>query len=148
MLLSFFCPTSRSSQENEGFFLPTSYIQGEVRKNQGSRWARQGWSIATKRGHEKVKKRNWSIATKRGREKVKKKKRKEKDQGRQEGGSSEGKVPCALHQEFLFFGSQVFGLRSGLSWLKYRLLRDLVYKEAMCEGSSENGLLYAAKAVP
>ncbi len=66
--------------------MPTSYIQGQVRESQGSRWVRQGWSIATKRG----------------REKVKKKKRKEKDQGRREGGSSEGKVPCALHQEFLF----------------------------------------------
>jgi hypothetical protein len=56
----------------------------------------------------------WSVATRRGREK--KKKRKEKDHGRQEGGSSEGKVPCALLQEFLFFGSRVFGLGSGPSW--------------------------------
>ena len=47
-----------------------------------------------------------------------------------------------------FFGSQVFGFGSGPSCLKYRLLRDLVYEEAMCEGSSGNGLLYAAKAVP
>jgi hypothetical protein len=47
-----------------------------------------------------------------------------------------------------FFGSRVLGLRSGPSWLKYRLLRDLVYEEAMCERSSGNGLLYAAKAVP
>ncbi len=47
-----------------------------------------------------------------------------------------------------FFGSRVFGLRSGPSRLKYRLLRDLVYEEAMCKGSSGNGLLYAAKAVP
>jgi hypothetical protein len=47
-----------------------------------------------------------------------------------------------------FVGSQVFGLRSGPSQLKYRLLRDLVYEEAMCEGSSGNGLLYAVKAVP
>jgi hypothetical protein len=31
------------------------------------------------------------------------KSRKEKDQGRQEGGSSEGKVPCALNQEFPHF---------------------------------------------
>jgi hypothetical protein len=85
---------------------------------------------------------------KRGCEKVKKKKRKEKNQGRQEGGSSKGKIPCALHQEFPFFGSQVFGLRSGPSRLKYWLLRDLVYKEAMWEGSSRDGLLYAAKAVP
>ncbi len=74
--------------------------------------------------------------------------RKKKDEGRREGGSSKGKVPCALHQEVPFFGSRVFGFRSGPSWLKYRLLRDLVYKEAMCERSSGNGLLYAANAVP
>ncbi len=55
---------------------------------------------------------------------------------------------CALHQELLFFGSRVFGLGSGPSRLKFWLLRDLVYKEAMCKGSSGNGLLYAAKAVP
>ncbi len=47
-----------------------------------------------------------------------------------------------------FFGSQVVGFGSSPSRLKYRLLRDLVYEEAMCEGSSGNGLLYAAKAVP
>jgi hypothetical protein len=47
-----------------------------------------------------------------------------------------------------FFCSRVFGLRSGPSRLKYRLLRDLVYEEAMCKGSSGNRLLYAAKAVP
>ncbi len=87
------------------------------------------------------------FATKRGREKVEKRKEK-KDQGRQEGGSSEGKVPCALNQEFLFLGSRVFGFRGGPSRLKYRLLQDLVYKEAMCEGSTGNGLLNAAKAVP
>ncbi len=76
------------------------------------------------------------------------KSRKEKDQGRQEGGSSKGNVLCVLNQEFLFFNSRVFGFGSGPSWLKYRLLRDLVYEEAMCKGSSGNGLLYAAKAVP
>ncbi len=54
-----------------------------------------------------------------------------------------------------FFGSQVFGFGSGPSWLKYRLLRDLVYEEAMCDGkfqkrttlrsksSTSKGLLYA-----
>ncbi len=31
---------------------------------------------------------------------------------------------------------------------EYRLLRDLVYEEAICEGSSGNGLPYAARAVP
>jgi hypothetical protein len=47
-----------------------------------------------------------------------------------------------------FFGSRVFGLGCGPSRLKYRLLRDLVHEEAVCKGSSGNGLPYAAKAVP
>ncbi len=129
-----FCPTSCSSQESEGFFCRQATCKGKYGKaKEAIESARAGLS-----------------PKKRGREKVKKKKRKEKDQGRQEGGSSEGKVPCALNQEFLFFGSRVFGFGSGPSRLKYRLLRDLVYEyeEAMCEGSSGNGLLYAAKAEP
>jgi hypothetical protein len=32
--------------------------------------------------------------------------------------------------------------------LKYQLLQDLLYEEAICKRSSGNGLLYAAKAVP
>ncbi len=40
-----------------------------------------------------------------------KKKRKEKDQGRQEGGSREGKVPCVLNQEFLFWFTSIWVLR-------------------------------------
>jgi hypothetical protein len=47
-------------------FLPKSYIQGHVRESQGSRWVRQGWSIATKRGREKVKKRKETKKTKEG----------------------------------------------------------------------------------
>jgi hypothetical protein len=78
----------------------------------------------------------------------KKKKRREKDQGRQEGGSRKGKVLCALNQEFLFLVHKYLWLGSGPTRLKYRLLRDLVYKEAMCKGSSRNGIIYAAKAVP
>ncbi len=82
-------------------FLPTSYIQGQVRESQGSRWVRQGWSIATKRGREKVKKKN----------------RKEKDQGRQEGGFSKGKSPCALHQELLILVHKYLGLEAArLGW--------------------------------
>jgi hypothetical protein len=46
-----------------------------------------------------------------------------------------------------FFGSQVLGFGSGPSRLKYQLLQDLVYEEAICEGSYGNGLPYAAKAV-
>jgi hypothetical protein len=47
-----------------------------------------------------------------------------------------------------FFGSWVVVFTSNLSCLTYGLLRDLFYKESMCEGSTGNGLLYAAKAVP
>ncbi len=102
--VEFFCPTSRSIQESEGFFLPTSYIQGQVRKCQGSRWLRQGWSIPTKRGREKVKKRKRPRKVRRWLQR------------------SQG-FPCALNLEFLFFGSRVFGFGSGPSRLKYQLLR-------------------------
>ncbi len=64
-----------------------------------------------------------------------------------EGGSREGKVPCALHQEFLFLVHEYLGSERPVSF-EYRLLRDLVYEEAMCEGSYGNGLPYAARAVP
>ncbi len=66
----------------------------EVQESHGSRWVRQGWSNPTRREREKVEK------------------RKEKDQGRQEGGSSEGNVPCVPNQEFIFFGSRVLGIRN------------------------------------
>jgi hypothetical protein len=46
---------------------------------------------------------------------------------------------------FLFTSSWV--LRDP-SRLKYRLLHYFFFEEAMCEGSSGNGLLNAAKAVP
>jgi hypothetical protein len=117
---------SRSIQESEGFFLPTSYMQGQVRESQGSARA----SLSPQKGDVRMS-------------------RKEKDQGRREGGSSEGKVPCALNQDFLFLIHEHVGLeaaRLGGSIGSY--LEDLVYEEAMCEGSSGNGLLYAAKAVP
>ncbi len=64
-----------------------------------------------------------------------------------EGGSREGKVPCALHQEFLFLVHEYLCSERLVS-IEYRLLRDLVFEEAMCKGSSGNGLPYAAKAVP
>jgi hypothetical protein len=90
------------------------------------------------------------------------KSRKEKDQGRREGGSSEGKVPCALNQEFLFFGSQVFGFGSGPSRLKYWLLRFFTTRKPCAKEIPENDYFtqqkqylkrttlrtYSAKAVP
>ncbi len=38
--------------------------------------------------------------------------RKENDHGRQEGDYSEGKVPCALRQEFLFLVQEYLGLEA------------------------------------
>ncbi len=74
-------------------------------------------------------------------------KSKEIDQGRREGGSAKARFRVSSTKNF-FFGSRVFGFGSGPSCLKYWLQRDLVYEEAMCKGSSGNGLPYAAKAVP
>ncbi len=42
-------------------------------------------------------------------ESVRKSRKEKKDQGRQEGGSSEGNVPCVPNQVFIIFGSQVLG---------------------------------------
>ncbi len=47
---------------------------------------------------------------------------------------------------FLWFTS--IGVLRDQSRLKYRLLCNFFYKEAMCEGSFGNRLLNAAKAVP
>jgi hypothetical protein len=86
----------------------------------------------------------WSVATRRGCEKEEKKKTKE--QGKKVAPRRQGSV-CP-QPRISFFGSQVFGFGSSPSCLKYRLLRDLVYEEVICEGSSGNGLPYAARAVP
>ena len=64
-----------------------------------------------------------------------------------EGGSHEGKVPCALHQEFLFLVHKYLGSERPIS-IEVSAPALFLYEEAMCEGSSGNGLLYAAKAVP
>ncbi len=79
---------------------------------------------------------------KKGREKEEKKKTKE---GKKVALRRQGSV-CP-QPRISFFCSRVFGFGSGPSRLKYRLLRDLVYEEAMCKGSSGNGLPYTAKAV-
>ena len=47
---------------------------------------------------------------------------------------------------FFWFTSSEF--TSNPSCLKYWLLCFVFYKEATCKGSTGNGLLYAAKAVP
>ena len=116
---------SYKSRKRRIFFLQTSYIKDTYVE---AYEFRQAWSVATRRGRGK-----------------KEKKRKRPRKARR--WLHEGKVPCALHQEFLFLVHKYLGSERPVSF-EYRLLRDLVYKEAMCEGSSGNGQLYAAKAVP
>ncbi len=148
--LSFFYPTSRSSQESEGFFYQRATYKGSLSTgSQGSRWVRQGRSVATRRGREKEEKKKTKEGGLSPQEGDVRKRRKEKKRPRKARRwllQRQGSV-CPTPR-IPFFGSQVFGLGSSPSRLKYRLLRDLVYKEAMCEGSSGNRLPYAAKAVP
>ncbi len=79
----------------------------------------------------------------RGRQKQERK----KDQGRREGGSAKERFRVSSTKKFLFLVNEYLGSERPVSF-EYRLLQDLVYKEDMCEGSSGNGLPYAAKAVP
>ncbi len=92
----FFCPTSCSNRESEGFFCRRATYKGKYGiAKEAVESARAG--LSPQKGDVR---------------KSKKKKRKEKNQGRREGGSSEGKVPCALQQEFLFFVHKYLGLES------------------------------------
>ncbi len=91
-------PTSRVSQESEGFifFRRATYKVTYVKAIE----FRQGWSVSTRRGREKEEEDQgrWSVSTRRGR----KKKRKEKDKGRQEGGSAKERFRVSSTKKFLF----------------------------------------------
>ncbi len=50
-------------------------------------------------------------------------------------------------EKFFFLVHEYVGSERPVSFV-YRLPRDFVYEEARCEGSSGNGLPYAARAVP
>jgi hypothetical protein len=121
-----------------------SYIQGqEVQEaKEAIESARASLSQKKKKKKEKDQGR-WSVATRRGREKEEKKKTKEGE--RMAPAKARFRVPST--KNFFFWFTSIWVLRDP-SRLKYRLLRDLVCKEAMCEGSSGNGLPYAGKAVP
>ncbi len=126
-------------------FLPTSYIQGQLSYGKPRKpWSPPGLVCRHKKGgREKEKKRKekdkgrWSVATRRGHEKNKKRKEKKKTKAGEKVAPAKARfrVPYTKNS---FFGSRVIGLRSGPSRLKYRLLRDLVYEEVMCKGSSGN----------
>jgi hypothetical protein len=107
--VEFFLSYKLLKSRKRRIFLPTSYIQGQVRESQGSPRVHQGWSITTRRGHEEEKKRK---KTKEGKKVAPAKAR--------------FRVPYTKNS--FFFGSQVFGFGSSPSWLKYRLLRFFTRK--------------------
>ncbi len=141
--VEFFCPMSRSSQESEGSFTDELHTRAGSTRSQGSRWVRQGWSVAEKKRKEKDQGRG-SVATRRGCEKEENKK---KTKEGKKVAPPKARFRVLSTKKFFFWFTSIWVLRDP-SRLKYRLLRDLVYEEAMCEGSSGNGLPYAAKAVP
>jgi hypothetical protein len=144
--VEFFCPTSRSSQESEGFFFRRATYKGTyveaVESTRAGLSPKKG-DVRKNRKEKKKTKEGGLSPTRRGRENEEKKKTKE---GKKVApAKARFRVPSAKN---FFFFKRVFGFGSSPSHLKYRLLRDLVYEEAMCEGSSGNGLPYAARAVP
>ncbi len=141
----FFSPKSRSSQESEGYFFrratyKVTYVEAVE--------FRQGWSVATRRGREKEEKKTTKeggLSPQEGDlEKVQEKKKTK--EGEKVAPRRKGSV-CPQPRNFFFWFTSIWVLRDP-SRLMYRLLRDLDYEEAICEGSSGNGLSYPAKAVP
>jgi hypothetical protein len=116
---SFFLALRVAQVKEAKDFLPTSYIQGQELEEakEAVESARAG--LLQKR-KKKRKTKEGGLSPQEGDAK-KKEKEKEKDQGRQEGGSREGKVPCALHQEILFLVHESLGSERPVSF-EYRLL--------------------------
>jgi hypothetical protein len=153
LLLSFFYPTSRSSQESEGLFCQQATYKGRYGKaKEAFESARAGLlpqeGDMRKTRKEKKKTKEGGLSPQEGdvRKTRNKRKRKRPRKARRWLLRRQGSM-CPTPRISLF-GSRVFGFGSGPSHLKYWLLRDLVYEEAMCKGSSGNELPYAAKAVP
>jgi hypothetical protein len=108
----FFCPTSRTSQESEGFLFRRATYKGTYEEAFES--ARAG--LSPKKGDVRKKRRRPRKVVCRHK-KGTWERREEKDQGRREGGSREGKVPCALNPDFLFLVHENLGLEAArLVW--------------------------------
>ncbi len=109
---------------------------------------RQGWSVSTRRGRKKEEKKTTKeggLSPQEGDlEKVQEKKKTK--EGEKVAPRRNGSV-CPQPRNFFFWFTSIWVLSNPSRW-KYRLLRDFVYKEAMCEGSSGNRPPYAGKAVP
>jgi hypothetical protein len=89
---------------------------------------RQGWSVATRRGREKEEKRKTKEGGLSPQEGDVRRFKKRKRPRKARRWLREGKVPCVLNQEFLFWFMSIWVLRDP-SRLKYRLLRDFYTRE-------------------
>ncbi len=130
MLSSFFVLRVTQFKKAEDFLyeeLPTRAM--EVRESQGRRLVCQGCSNA-----------NEESVGKSGREK------KETKEGKKVAPAKA--TFCVSQTKNSFFWFTSIGVLGDPSRLKYWLLRYFFYEEAMCKGSSGNGLLNAAKSVP
>ncbi len=122
----FFSPTSRLTQESEGFFFfrratyKVTYLEAVESAKEGG--------LSPQEGDVK-----------------KKKKKKRPSKARRWLPQRQGSVcPQPI---ISFFVHEYLGSERPVLF-EYQLLRDLVYEEAMCKGRSGNGLPYTAKAVP
>ncbi len=127
-------------------FLPTSYIQGQVREaKEAVESARAGLS-PQKRGREKEKKKTkeGGLSPQEGDVRKRRKEKKKTKKGKKVApAKARFRVPYTKNFFFWFTSIWVWkrpvsGEVSAPAWLR----------EAMCKGSSGNGLLYAAKAEP
>jgi hypothetical protein len=108
---------------------------------------RQGWSVSARRGRQKEEKETTKEGGLSPQEGDVRRFQKKLESRRQENGSAKERFRVSSTKKFLFLVHEYLGSERPVSF-EYRLLRDLVYEEAMCEGSSDNGLPYTAKVVP
>ncbi len=143
--VKFFLSYESLKTRKRRIFLPTSYIQGqEVEEaKEAVESARAGMS--QKRKEKEKDQGRWSVATRKGREKKKKKKKKTKEGEKVAPPKAMFRVPST--KKFLFLVHEYLGYERPIL-VEVSAPASYLYKEAMCEGSSGNGLLYAAKAVP
>ncbi len=104
---------------------------------------RQGWSVSTRRGREKEKKTTKEGGLSPQEEDVRKKEKKKTKVG-EKVAPAKARFHVSSTKDLVH---EYLGSERPVSF-EYRLLRDLVCKEAMCKGNSGNGLPYAARAVP
>ncbi len=145
-----FCPTSRSRQESEGFVYRQATYKGRKYKKPRKPLSPPGL-VCCRKEKKRERPRKVVCCHKKGTWKKEKKRKRPRKARRW---LREGKVPCVLNQEFLFWFRSVWVLRDP-SRLKYWLLRDLSLRGShvrrkfrkqttlRSKNSTLKGLLYA-----